>query len=44
MRPTQSVLQSHDPVQFFDVTVQYKLFCVIKYNKILMINYYKKIK
>jgi len=34
VRPTQSVQQSHGSVQFFDVAVQYKLFSVIKYNKI----------
>jgi hypothetical protein len=34
--------QSHGSVQFFEVAVQYKLFSVIKYNKVLVINYYKK--
>jgi hypothetical protein len=31
---TQSVQQSHGSVQSFEVAVQYKLFSVIKYNKI----------
>jgi hypothetical protein len=34
VRPTQSVQQSHGSVQFFEVAVKYKLFSVIKYNKI----------
>ena len=34
LRPIQSVKQSHGSVQFFEVAVQYKLFSVIKYNKI----------
>jgi len=29
---------------FFEIAVQYKLFSVIKYNKVLVINYYKRIK
>jgi hypothetical protein len=45
VRPTQSVQQSHGSVQFFEVAVQYKLFCIIKYrkqNKVLVINYYDR--
>jgi len=34
VRPTQSVQQSHGSIQCFEVAVQYKLFSVIKYNKI----------
>jgi hypothetical protein len=34
VRPTQSVQQSHGSVQFLEAAVQYKLFSVIKYNKI----------
>jgi hypothetical protein len=34
VRPTQSVQQSHGLIEFFEVAVQYKLFSVIKYNKI----------
>jgi len=34
VRPTQSVQQSHGPVQFFEVSVQYVLISGIKYNKI----------
>ena len=34
VRPTQSVQQSHGSVHFLEVAVQYKLFSVIKYNKI----------
>jgi len=34
VRPTQSIQHSHASVQIFEAAVQYKLFSVIKYNKI----------